>query len=74
VLPLGCDVLAEVTPGTRERADGPAARHVTGKKHRKRREVRSVPGSQGARSYAWAWLGTVSENHYLLIRRAPGHR
>jgi hypothetical protein len=69
VLPLGCDVLVEVTPGTRERADGPAARHVRGKKHRKRWEVRSVPGSQGARSYAWAWLGTASQNHYLLIRK-----
>jgi hypothetical protein len=28
-----------------------------------------VPGSTGARSCAWAWLGTASQNHYLLIRR-----
>jgi hypothetical protein len=28
-----------------------------------------VPGSKGARAYAWAWLGTASQDHYLLIRR-----
>jgi len=24
---------------------------------------------KGARAYGWAWLGTVSEDHYLLIRK-----
>ena len=33
-------------------------------------EVRSAgPGSKGQRWYAWAWLGTASPRHYLLIRR-----
>jgi SRSO17 transposase len=35
-----------------------------------RREVRSAgKGSKGQRWYAWAWLGTASPRHYLLIRR-----
>jgi SRSO17 transposase len=33
-------------------------------------EVRSAgTGSKGERWYAWAWLGTASARHYLLIRR-----
>jgi DDE superfamily endonuclease len=33
-------------------------------------EVRSAgTGSQGQRWYAWAWLGTASRRHHLLIRR-----
>ena len=28
------------------------------------------PGSKGDRRYAWAWLGTASPRHYLLIRRS----
>jgi len=33
-------------------------------------EVRSAgAGSKGQRWYAWAWLGTASPRHYLLIRR-----
>ena len=32
-------------------------------------EISSVPGSKGARAYAWAWLGTASPNHYVLIRK-----
>jgi SRSO17 transposase len=33
-------------------------------------EVRSAgTGSKGQRWYAWAWLGTASARHYLLIRR-----
>jgi SRSO17 transposase len=33
-------------------------------------EVRSAgKGSKGNRWYAWAWLGTASPRHYLLIRR-----
>jgi hypothetical protein len=27
------------------------------------------PGSKGERDYAWAWIGTASENHQLLVRR-----
>jgi SRSO17 transposase len=33
-------------------------------------EVRTAgKGSKGQRWYAWAWLGTASPQHYLLIRR-----
>ena len=33
-------------------------------------EIRSAgPGSKGHRWYAWAWLGTASARHHLLIRR-----
>jgi len=33
-------------------------------------EVRSAgTGSKGQRWYAWAWLGTASPRHHLLIRR-----
>jgi SRSO17 transposase len=36
----------------------------------RRWEVRSAgKGSKGARWYGWAWLGTASARHYLLIRR-----
>jgi len=33
-------------------------------------EIRSAgTGSKGHRWYAWAWLGTASARHHLLIRR-----
>jgi SRSO17 transposase len=36
----------------------------------RRREVRSAgKGSKGERWYAWAWLGTASPRHHLLVRR-----
>lgn len=28
------------------------------------------PGSKGERRYAWAWIGTTSDRHFLLIRRS----
>jgi SRSO17 transposase len=28
------------------------------------------PGSKGERRYAWAWLATASDRHFLLIRRS----
>jgi SRSO17 transposase len=27
------------------------------------------PGSKGERDYAWAWIGTASPHHHLLVRR-----
>jgi SRSO17 transposase len=37
---------------------------------RRRWEVRSAgKGSKGDRWYAWAWIGTASPRHYLLVRR-----
>jgi SRSO17 transposase len=39
-------------------------------KDKRRWEVRSAgKGSKGERWYAWAWLGTVSPRHHLLVRR-----
>jgi len=36
----------------------------------RRWEIRSAgKGSKGDRWYAWAWIGTVSREHHLLIRR-----
>lgn len=69
VLRAGCDFRVEMTPGTRERLDHLVNTHLTGKHQRKRWEIRSVPGSKGARAYAWAWLATTSPNHHVLIRK-----
>src|SRR5262249_27542902 len=33
------------------------------------RSARPGPAPRGQRWYAWAWLGTASPRHYLLIRR-----
>ena len=39
-------------------------------KEERRWEARSAgKGSKGDRWYAWAWIGTASPEHYLLIRR-----
>jgi SRSO17 transposase len=39
-------------------------------RHPRRWEIRSAgKGSKGDRWYAWAWLGTASPRHHLLIRR-----
>jgi SRSO17 transposase len=39
-------------------------------KDERRWEVRSAgQGSKGGRWYAWAWIGTASPRHHLLIRR-----
>jgi SRSO17 transposase len=69
VLRVGCAFSVEVTPGTFERADALALKRLTMNKHRKRWQIRSVPGSKGARRYAWAWVGTASADHHLLIRK-----
>lgn len=65
----GCDFRMQVTPGVTERVDALVARLFTGKKHRKRWEVHSVSGSKGARAYAWAWIATTADRHYLLVRK-----
>ena len=39
-------------------------------KDKRRWEVRSAGnGSKGSRWYAWAWIGTASPRHHLLVRR-----
>jgi hypothetical protein len=38
-------------------------------------EVRSAgEGAKGERWYAWAWLGTASPRHSLLVRSPPEDR
>jgi SRSO17 transposase len=69
VMRAGCDFRMEVTPGVTERVDALVTRLFTGKKHRKRWEVHSVAGSKGARAYAWAWIATTADRHYLLVRK-----
>jgi SRSO17 transposase len=66
VMRVGCDFRVDITPGTRRRVDELVATHLTGAN---RWETRSVPGSKGARAYAWAWLATADKNHHLLIRK-----
>ena len=53
-------------PVTRRRADTIAATHLAADRHW---QTMTVPGSKGERSYAWAWVGTTSPQHFLLIRR-----
>ena len=72
VLRAGCDFRVEMTTGTRERLDVLVGKHLTGRNHRNRWETRSVPGSKGARAYAWAWLGTADKTHHVLIRKHLG--
>jgi hypothetical protein len=39
-------------------------------KHKRHWEVRSAgKGSKGGRWYAWAWIGTASPHHHVLVRR-----
>jgi SRSO17 transposase len=66
VLRVGCDFRVQTTPHTRERLDHLVATHLTG---RDQWETRSVPGSKGARAYAWAWLATADKAHHVLIRK-----
>jgi SRSO17 transposase len=66
VMRVGCDFRIHTAPHTRERLDHLVATHLSS---RHRWETRSVPGSKGARAYAWAWLGTADKTHHVLIRK-----
>ena len=47
-----------------------AVRKLLGDRDRRRWEVRSAgEGPKGDRWYAWAWIGTASPRHHLLVRR-----
>ena len=66
VLRVPCSFLLTLASGVTLTCQQSAAR-VPG---RRGWEVRSAgAGSKGQRWYAWAWLGTASRRHYLLIRR-----
>jgi SRSO17 transposase len=66
VLRVGCAFTLEPNPTTRLRVDTLAATHLATDQHW---QTVTVPGSKGERSYAWAWVGTASPRHFLLIRR-----
>jgi SRSO17 transposase len=66
VLRVGCAFTVQLNPVTRLRADMIAATHLAADRHW---QTMTVPGSKGERSYAWAWVGTTSPHHFLLIRR-----
>src|SRR6202011_5841116 len=56
-----------VAPGTKVTSAEAVKCLVKGKR---RWEVRSAgKGSKGERWYAWAWIGTASPRHHLLVRR-----
>jgi hypothetical protein len=45
------------------------ARDLAKPRHQRRWQVCSVTGSKGERAYAWAWVATSSDRHFLLIRK-----
>jgi len=65
VMRVGCAFHVDVSPEVKLRADHVVARYVT----KDAWQVCSVTGSKGERRYAWAWIGTTSPRHYLLIRK-----
>jgi SRSO17 transposase len=69
VLRVGCAFQAELTGGTRLRADAVVATYLRSKH---RWQTRSVAGSKGERRYGWAWVATTSPRHFLLIRKHHG--
>jgi SRSO17 transposase len=67
VLRVPSNFYLTVTRGVRLTCKDAATRRLAGDL---RWEVRTAgKGSKGQRWYAWAWLGTASSRHYLLIRR-----
>jgi len=67
VLRVASSFVLTLAPGTTMTCKEAAARLLKGKNGW---EVRSAgKGSKGERWYAWAWLGTASPRHSLLVRR-----
>lgn len=69
VLRVGRAFAAQMPSGARLRADAVVARDLAKPRHQRRWQVCSVTGSKGERAYAWAWVATASDRHYLLIRK-----
>lgn len=65
VMRVGCAFHVDVSAELSTRADTVVARFVGPDAW----QVCSVTGSKGERRYAWAWIGTTSPRHYLLIRK-----
>ena len=67
VLRVASNFMITLAPGTRVTCAVAVKRLL---KDRRRWEVRSAgKGSKGDRWYAWAWIGTASPRHHLLVRR-----
>lgn len=67
VLRVASSFMITFAPGTRLTGAEAVKCLVKGDR---RWEVRSAgKGSKGERWYAWAWIGTVSPRHHLLVRR-----
>lgn len=66
VLRVGCAFHAELAPGVRLRADAAVTRFASDPGVW---QTRAVAGSKGERRYAWAWIATTSDRHFLLIRK-----
>ncbi len=67
VLRVASSFMITVAPGTRV-TSAEAVKYLV--KDNRRWEVRSAgKGSKGERWYAWAWIGTASPRHHLLVRR-----
>jgi SRSO17 transposase len=67
VLRVASNFQLTLAPGTKLTCKEAVSRLVRDKR---RWEVRSAgKGSKGERWYAWAWIGTASPRHHLLVRR-----
>ena len=67
VLRVASSFMLTLAPGTRMTCADAVRKLLKGKRAW---EVRSAgQGSKGERWYAWAWLGTASPRHSLLVRR-----
>ena len=67
VLRAASSFMITLAPGTKVTCAEAVKRLV---KDKRRWEVRSAgKGSKGERWYAWAWIGTASPRHHLLVRR-----
>ena len=67
VLRVASNFMITLAPGATVTCNEAVKRLV---KDRRRWEVRSAgKGSKGERWHAWAWIGTASPRHHLLVRR-----
>jgi SRSO17 transposase len=66
VLRVGKAFYTDLAAGVKIRADQAARQHLA---EQALWQVVGVPGSKGQRLYAWAWIGTTSPRHFLLIRK-----
>jgi SRSO17 transposase len=66
VLRVGKAFHIELAPALKLRADQVATQSSA---ETESWQVLGVPGSKGQRLYAWAWIGTTSARHFLLLRK-----